>query len=205
VRRRFACWAGLVSVLGVIAVAPTPADANSAGQLYAFGANYAGQLGSASNSDPNPTPTLVGLPGATGVVVQVAAGADHSLAVTSTGQLYAFGGNNYGQLGNATTQILNGLTPNNPTPALVSLPSATGGVVQVAAGGFDSLVVTSTGQLYAFGHNDWGQLGNWSNTGTPNPNPTPTLVSLPGATGTVVQVAAGGDHSLAVTSTEGVV
>ena len=199
-RRRFAWGVGLVGVLGVIAVAPTPAVANSAGQLYAFGENFSGELGSASNPAPNPTPALVSLPGATGIVVQAAVGNDFSLAVTSTGQLYAFGGNESGQLGNATNSGMQFIPP-NPTPALVSLPGATGGVVQVAAGVNHSLAVTSTGQLYAFGGNLAGQLASATDSGTEDPNPTPALVSLPGATGGVVQVAAGAYHSLAVTST----
>ncbi len=173
----------------------------STGQLYAFGYNYYGQLGIAANSGtpkPNPTPTLVTLPGATGPVTQVAAGYQHSLAVTSTGQLYAFGDNYYGQLGIAANS---GTAKPNPTPTLVTLPGATGPVTQVAAGAWHSLALTSTGQLYAFGSNGEGQLGNTANNGTNNPNPTPTLVTLPGATGRVTQVAAGYQHSLALTST----
>jgi alpha-tubulin suppressor-like RCC1 family protein len=188
-------WAvGLAGALGVMGVASAPAIANSAGQLYAFGANYTGQLGSATNTNPNPAPALVGLPSATGPVVQVAAGDSHSLAVTSTGQLYTFGFNNFGQLGIATNS---GTEDPNPTPTLVGLPGATGPVVQAAAGTEDSVAVTSTGQLYAFGDNFYGELGFATNT---NANPTPMLVRLPGETGPVVQVAAGGAHSLVVTS-----
>ena len=173
----------------------------STGQLYAFGLNYVGQLGSATNNGtpkPNPTPVLVSLPGATGSVTEVAAAAYHSLAVTSTGQLYAFGNNGLGQLGSA---INNGTNNANPTPVLVSLPGASGPVTQIAAGGSHSLVLTSTGQLYAFGINTSGQLGSATNNGTLSANPTPTLVSLPGANGPVTQIAAGGSHSLVLTST----
>jgi alpha-tubulin suppressor-like RCC1 family protein len=173
----------------------------STGQLYAFGYNWYGQLGSTTNngtSNPNPTPAPLSLPGASGPVAQIAAGRNHSLAVTSTGQLYAFGENDYGQLGSATN---NGTANPNPTPAQVSLPGASGPVVQIAAGAFHSLAVTSTGQLYAFGYNYYGQLGNATNNGTANPNPTPAQVSLPGASGPVVQIAAGAYFSLAVTST----
>jgi alpha-tubulin suppressor-like RCC1 family protein len=173
----------------------------STGQLYAFGYNGYGQLGTATNSGTgkaSPTPALVVLPGANGPVTQVAAGYGHSLAVTSTGQLYAFGRNHGGQLGNTTN---NGTLKANPTPALVVLPGASGPVTQVAAGFDHSLAVTSTGQLYAFGVNPFGELGTWVNAGTTNANPTPALVGLPGATGPVTQIAAGEDHSLALTST----
>jgi alpha-tubulin suppressor-like RCC1 family protein len=171
----------------------------STGQLYAFGDDQKGQLGSAdTNTNPHATPTPVGVPGATGPVARVAAGAEHSLAVTSTGQLYAFGDNHYGELGNTT----NNNTDNpNPTPELVTLPGATGPVAKVAAGGAHSLALTTTGQLYAFGDNYYGELGNATNTHTSDPNPTPQLVTLPGATGPVAQIAAGDAHSLALTTT----
>ncbi|MGP8204902.1 MAG: putative Ig domain-containing protein [Acidimicrobiales bacterium] len=171
------------------------------GQLYAFGENFYGQLGTATNAGSNtanPTPALVTLPGATGPAAQVATGADDSLVVTTTGQLYAFGDNLYGQLGTATNA---GSNTANPTPALVTLPGATGPVAQVAAGAYHSLALTTTGQLYAFGDNDYGELGFAANSGTNTPNPTATLVGLPGATGPVKEITAGGYHSLALTTT----
>jgi alpha-tubulin suppressor-like RCC1 family protein len=173
----------------------------ASGQLYAFGSNYFGELGSEANNktnNPNPTPALVTLPGVSGPVTQVGAGERHSLALTSTGQLYAFGSNEDGQLGSATNS---GTTNPTPTPTLVSLPGASGPVTQVGAGERHSLALTSTGQLYAFGSNEDGQLGSATNSGTANPTPTPTLVSLPGASGPATQVAAGLRHSLALTST----
>jgi alpha-tubulin suppressor-like RCC1 family protein len=172
----------------------------SSGQLYAFGSNYYGQLGSTTNTltgSPNPTPTLVTLPGEVGTVTQIAAGSDDSLVATSSGQLYAFGDSHYGQLGTTTNNSTD--TP-TPTPTLVTLPGQSGTVTQIAGGQDDSLAVTSSGQLYAFGFNDYGELGSATNSGTGNPNPTPTLVTLPGESGPVTQIAAGQFHSLAVTS-----
>jgi hypothetical protein len=55
-------------------------------------------------------------------VIHVAAGDDHSLALTSTGQLYAFGGNHFGQLGSA---INVGMDTPNPTPSLANFPDGT--------------------------------------------------------------------------------
>ena len=169
----------------------------SSGQLYAFGYNGYGQLGKAANNTPNPVPALVTLPGQVGQVMQAAAGSNHSLVLTSSGQLYAFGYNWYGQLGNATN---NGTLTPNATPTLVGLPGAIGPVSQIAAGGTYSLALTASGQLYAFGYNFYGQLGSATNSGTNNANPTPALVALPGAVGPITRIAAGSNHSLAVTA-----
>jgi alpha-tubulin suppressor-like RCC1 family protein len=172
----------------------------STGQLYAFGANFSGQLGNPTNQgteEANPTPSLVTLPGATGPATQVAAGGEQSLVVTSSGQLYAFGNNYNGQLGNTTNT---GKSLPNATPTQVTLLGASGPVTQVAAGAFYSLALTSAGQLYAFGDNVSGQLGRTTNNGNHNANPTPEQVSLPGASGPVTQIAAGYEHSLALTS-----
>jgi alpha-tubulin suppressor-like RCC1 family protein len=172
----------------------------STGELYTFGENQFGQLGRATNSgteNANRVPGRVSLPGASGQVVQIAAGVEQSLALTSTGQLYAFGGNRYGELGNAANA---GTSLPNPTPTPVALPGASGQVVQIAAGEEDSLALTSTGQVYAFGGNRYGELGNATNAGTSLPNPTPTVVGLPPGAGPVKSIAAGGFHSLALTT-----
>jgi alpha-tubulin suppressor-like RCC1 family protein len=176
---------------------------SSTGVLYTFGEDRYGQLGyeTAKNVEtnqniPNPTPTPVTLPGASGTVTQVAAGLVFSLALTSTGQLYSFGENAYGQLGN-TTQV--GTFKANPTPAPVSLPGATGAITHIAAGQFYSLISTATGQLYAFGVNQCGQLGLETNSGTVEANPTPALVTLPGANGGIRELSAGAFQSLVLT------
>jgi len=171
------------------------------GQLYAFGSNASGQLGTFTNSgtgNPTPTPTLISLPGATGPVIQASSGRNHSMAVTSTGQLYTFGSNSDGQLGRS----LNFGTGNpNPLPEEVSLPGATGPVVWASAGYAHGLAVTSTGQLYSFGENFYGQLGIPASAGTFKDIPVPQLVSLPGASGPVVRASAATYNSYVVTST----
>jgi hypothetical protein len=63
-------------------------------------------------------------------VTQVSAGAHHSLAVTASGQLYAFGSNAFGELGVATTP------DPNPTPTLVPLPAGT--TIDTVATGADA-------------------------------------------------------------------
>jgi alpha-tubulin suppressor-like RCC1 family protein len=118
-------------------------------------------------------------------------------ASTSAGDVFTFGWNDEGQLGNTTSPM--GSTP-NPTPTLVALPAGSGAVVQVAAGIGHTLELTSTGKLYAFGDNFYGELGTATNNGTSSPNPTPELVTLPGQSGAITHLAAGYDFSFASTA-----
>jgi alpha-tubulin suppressor-like RCC1 family protein len=80
---------------------------------------------------------------------------------------------------------------NRSTPAQVMGLTA---VRQVSAGGLHSLALRSDGTVWAWGNNLWGQLGNGSSSwGVATP------VQVTGLTG-VIQVAAGGVHSLALRS-----
>jgi alpha-tubulin suppressor-like RCC1 family protein len=157
----------------------------STGQVLAWGTNSLGQLGNGTTTN-SCTPVAAGLPsGAT--VTAIAGGDAHSLALTSTGQVLAWGSNSTGQLGNGTTI-------NSSSPVAVSLPPGTT-VTAIAGGGGHSLALTSTGQVLAWGDNIYGQLGN----GTLTSSSTPVTVILPPGT-SVTAIACGRWHSLAVTS-----
>jgi len=121
----------------------------------------------------------------------MAAGAVHTLALTSAGTIYACGHNNFGQLGNGTTT-------DSSTPVAVAVP---GTVVQIAAGWAFDLALTSTGAVYAWGYNGDGELGTTTSGTCAGSYPcatTPVAVSLGGAS--VTAIAAGWDHSLAIRS-----
>jgi alpha-tubulin suppressor-like RCC1 family protein len=117
-------------------------------------------------------------------ITAIAAGGFHSLALTSTGAVLAWGRNVSGQLGNGTTTDSN-------TPVAVSAP-ATSGITAIAAGDGHSLAVTSTGAVLAWGFNADGELGN----GTTTDSNTPVAVSAPATSG-ITAIAGGGQHSLA--------
>jgi alpha-tubulin suppressor-like RCC1 family protein len=170
----------------------------SDGRLYAFGSNTLGQLGNGTNlnsTTPNPSPTAVSLPGASGRVARAAGGEDFTLSLTSTGELYSFGGNGLGQLGRGITD--SGPDAPHPTPGRVAIPASTR---LMAAGEFHALAVTTDDRLFAWGENNFGQLGLPANAGTLIPSPNPTQVPVT-HTGTFVSVAAGGEHTLVLTST----
>ena len=156
------------------------------GSLWAWGINQYGQLGNAANSGirtANPTPVRVG----TDVYTQLAAGGIHSLALKADGSLWAWGSNDYGQLGIA---LNSGTATANPMPNQVGTARYT----QLAAGGDFSLALRPDGTVWAWGDNALGQLGNATNNGAFVPNPLPTQVGPEAYT----QVAAGYRFSLAL-------
>lgn len=58
------------------------------GEVYTFGNNACGQLGISDTCHVGPV--KVNLPS---VIIQIAAGSNHSVALTSTGEVYTFGNN----------------------------------------------------------------------------------------------------------------
>ena len=203
-RRSLRARCGVVAALAVVLAATlggaSQADGPAvAGQVYAFGNDDSGEIGTSTLTPPTSTfsPVLVDLPAGSPHADfdrrRLRAQPDRDLGRAAL-RVRVNGG---GELG-TTTSVGTGTPESTPTP--VTLPGDVGGVTQAAAGQFFSLAATSTGQLYAFGANLWGQLGNPINNQSQEPNPTPTLVTLPGASGPVAQVAAGGSHSLALTS-----
>ncbi len=162
------------------------------GVVYAWGLNNAGQLGNASVATGagsySATPVQVnGLPSG---VTAISAGASHSLALTSAGVVYAWGSNDDGELGNAS--VATGTGSYSATPVQVSgLSSA---VTAIAAGGHESVALTSAGAVYAWGDNTYGQLGSGASGSSSVP------VQVMGLPSTVVAVATSGNHNVALTS-----
>jgi alpha-tubulin suppressor-like RCC1 family protein len=151
--------AAIVLVLAALGITTGTGSAAAAvpesGSVLAFGSNVWGQLGNATNigtTNPNAAPASLTVPIGAGSVVQVAAGTGHTLLVSSSGQLLALGTNAAGQLGIGPASA----TP-MPVPTPVTLPGAIGSVTQTAAGAGFSLALTSSGQLYAFGSNQFSE------------------------------------------------
>ncbi|MDR2063787.1 MAG: IPT/TIG domain-containing protein [Candidatus Nomurabacteria bacterium] len=123
------------------------------------------------------------------VITQVAAGEYHSLALSNTGQVYVWGSDEYGQLGDGT------VGPNaNPTPTNITANFAglSGQIVQVAGGRHYSVALSSSGQVYTWGRDQNGQLGDGT-VGTPNSNPTPINITanFAGLSGKIIKLSAG--------------
>jgi alpha-tubulin suppressor-like RCC1 family protein len=120
------------------------------GKVLAWGDNNQGQLGNGT-SMPADVPVPVELPpGST--VTAIAAGNDHSSAITSTGQVLTWGANGSGQLGDGSTQF-------SSVPVRASLPPGTR-VRGLFAGCADTVALTAAGKVLAWGDNSSGQIGD---------------------------------------------
>ena len=84
------------------------------------------------------------------MVVQVAAGVNHSMARTASGELYAWGQGFRGQLGHGGKEDV-------AVPRVVD--GIEGVVTGMACGGNNSLVTTAEGRVLVFGFGMYGQLG----------------------------------------------
>lgn len=124
-----------------------------------------------------------GAPGTTAVAI--ARGYDHLLILRSDGTVYACGVNTLGQIGDGTYGAAN----NRALPTQVlGLPAD---VIQVVASAASSYAVTASGSVYAWGRNQYANLGNGTTSTQTAASPVPALV--PGLTD-VVSIATGRDH-----------
>jgi len=104
-------------------------------------------------------------------IVQVAAGSYHTLALDQNGNVWAWGYNIYGQLGDGTTVDKGHAVQVNDAAGTGYL----GNIVAVAAGGVGvqgaSMALDEDGYIWVWGANVQGQLGNGEWTFLPNPLP----------------------------------
>ncbi|KAM9484536.1 RCC1 and BTB domain-containing protein 1-like isoform 10-T11 [Salvelinus alpinus] len=129
--------------------------ATEEGELFAWGHNGYSQLGNGTTNQ-GVAPVLVSASLLNKRVTEVACGSHHSLALTNTGEVYAWGYNNCGQVGS-------GSTANQPTPRRVSNCLQNKVVVSITCGQTSSLAVVENGEVYGWGYNGNGQLGLGNN------------------------------------------
>jgi alpha-tubulin suppressor-like RCC1 family protein len=173
---------GLSGVAAIAAGDGYTVALKSGGTAWAWGYNGQGQLGDNTTSNRSMPVPVIGL---SGVVVAVAAGGFHTVALTSDNTMWVWGGNNYGQLGDNTTS--NRLMP---VPVL-------SGVAAVSAGLYHTVALKSDGTVWAWGHNEYGQIGD-NTIGYGAYKSVPAQVQ--GLSGVFVAVAAGAYYSVALRS-----
>ena len=159
------------------------------GILYSWGYNSKGQLGDNTTTMRSSPVVVVGgitnwRQGAAGLNATTST---HSLGLTSSGILYAWGSDNSGQLG-----ILGVASVSYSSPVTV-----VGGITswsQIVASTSCSLGLTSTGIIYGWGLNNVGQLGD--NTTSNRSSPVTTV----GGISNWSQISSFSAHCLGLTS-----
>lgn len=152
----------------------------STGDLYCTGDNSMGQCPAAPKNGDLTSFARVTMPGLTGKVAAVAAGAFHTLLLTTDGAVHAFGRGRDGQLGNGQTT--------NGTAVVSGLSN----VVAIAAGMWHSAAVRADGSVWLWGNNQKSQLCDATNTN----RAVPARVEQLPASVSITSVAAGAHATL---------
>jgi len=120
--------------------------------LWGWGNNNIGQLGDGTTINRS-SPVQIGSD--TNWSMVVASGTGHVIALKTTGALFAWGYNQYNELGqNQRVQV------NYSSPIQVGTSSWT----KIGAGNNNSFAIRTDGSLWGWGRNDFGQIGTNNNT-----------------------------------------
>ncbi|MCC6388236.1 MAG: RCC1 repeat-containing protein [Dehalococcoidia bacterium] len=175
---------GLGSGVTAIAAGDRFSCALTSGAVKCWGANGYGELGDGTNTPSNVPVDVSGL--SSGVVALSSVHGSHACAATASGAV-CWGRNDAGQLGDGTTE---------DRPAPVAAAGVAGGAIALAAGGRHTCVVSAGGGVSCWGFGENGELGNGTTTSSLVP------VAANGLASGVVAIAAGHDHTCAVTDAQ---
>ncbi|KAJ4838177.1 Ultraviolet-B receptor uvr8 [Turnera subulata] len=120
------------------------------GEVQSWGRNQNGQLGLGTTEDSLVPQRIQAFQGVR--IKMVAAGAEHTAAVTESGELYGWGWGRYGNLGLGDRN-------DRLVPEKVSFTHGEKMVI-VACGWRHTIAVSSAGGLYTYGWSKYGQLGH---------------------------------------------
>jgi alpha-tubulin suppressor-like RCC1 family protein len=170
------------------------------GAVRCWGSAQTGKLGygNASNIGDDEPPVQAGNVDVGAVVVQMAAAAGHTCAVTATKEVVCWGNPGAGRLGYGNGNIVG----DNESPATIGPVPAGGAVRQVVTGSFHTCVLFDNGTVRCWGSNSQGQLGTANGTNTIyGDNEIASAAPIVDVGGIVTQLAAGDFHTCALLTT----
>jgi alpha-tubulin suppressor-like RCC1 family protein len=185
----------------------------SDGTVWAWGNNTNGQLGDGTTTQRN-VPVEVCAPGQSAPcasflsnIVAISAGASQGTALRSDGTVWAWGSNGFGEIGDATqTQRL---VPVQVCAAGQTSPCVTflTGIVSVASVLQGNYALTSSGQVYAWGKNNYGELGRGTSDAVAHTTPALVVTGASGCTTNLCNINALGstEYGAAVLKSDGTV
>ena len=171
----------------------------STGRVFTWGQNSFGQLGDGTTDNkliPTEITSQFNLLNNDTVSLLLSSGVYHSSALTSTGRLFTWGINEYGQLGDGTT--INKLSPTEITSQFILLNNET--ISSLSLGYNHSLALTSSGRMFSWGSNSRGQLGDGTITNKLVPIEITEHINLSNGD-SIITTSAGSSHSIVLTST----
>jgi RCC1 and BTB domain-containing protein len=117
--------------------------------VYSWGMNEDGQVGVEREKDWQLIPIKI-----EGFVdqkiLQISCGYYHSMSLTESGHVFNWGNNEFGKLGLGNEK-------DTFTPKIIKLDNVR--ISKICCGPFHSLVLSNDREIYAFGANDYGQIG----------------------------------------------
>ena len=180
----------LDSISAIMAGEHTNYALKSDGTLWAWGGNFAGQLGDGTYINSVTPVQVSGLSS----VKSLGGRGYHTLAVKTDGTVWAWGWNKYGELGHDTSG----------SPCLYGIPGTCSNVpllvsgvnnpLMVTGGGFFNLALMPDHSLLGWGRNNHGELGDGTFTERPAPVPVNSVLA------NVEYVSAGWFHAVALTT-----
>ena len=189
-----ATYAGFDIIVEQAALIPQTIDAggyhtcalDEESDAYCWGNNTEGQLGTGVTSGKRDEPQAVRMLFGT-KFQQISVGRNHTAAIDLTGNIWVWGANFDGQLGDGTTQY-------SPFMKQVVFPEALT-FTKVEAGRRHTVALDQNGEVWTWGHNGSGQLGDSTTTD----RLTPVKVQMPEGV-TFTDVYAGGGRTMALTA-----
>jgi alpha-tubulin suppressor-like RCC1 family protein len=135
-------------------------------ELFVWGYNCIGQTGNGTEDSFQLTPIKLNAFN-NEIIIAISCGFWHSMALTDCGHVYSWGYNYFGQLGLEYTEGSHNLFKTRSfkekEPKIVNINPENNDsvfITKISCGSHHSLLLSKDGNIYSFGYNEFGQIGN---------------------------------------------